>query len=206
MVDNQVIGPSMFSATTVMKTPPTRVGKITKDISLPRTVELKNLIAGGAGALLGLGIAAIAAGGSLRSLLLGAAIFGAMGVAIVTYSPLKGESLSTWIGLTIKARKNQVSIKPGLVGKAYIGIAPLTSVSANEGIRIISGAVEVPLGSFDERGVLVERSSSKSGKSGVKFPSPTHDALRAVDRSNAISWKSNVIPSTPSFDLRPRSR
>lgn len=205
MAEEVVTGPSMFSATSVMKTPPTRVGRISKDITLPRTVELKKLVAGGFGAFIGLGVGLVVAGANLRGILLGALIFGALGIAIVTYSPLKGESLSTWIGLTIKARRNQVVVAPGVIGKAYIGIAPIPTIAKDNKIKIVAGAIEVSTGSFDERGVLVDRREAGTSKNLKNFSPPSRPVIRGRDRLNSLSWRARLEPGTPSFDLLPRS-
>ena len=206
MSEGAVTGPSMFSATTVMKTPPTRVGRISKDITLPRTVELKKLIAAVVGGIIGLGVGFAVAGASLRGVLFGVVIFGALGVGVVTYSPLKGESLSTWVGLTLKARKNRVTAAPGVTGKVYVGVAPVPATASNERVKVVAGAVEVSLGSFDERGVMIDRKKVKGSKTLKNFGPPARGAVRGKDRANSVTWSARRVLSAPSFDLLPRSR
>lgn len=198
MSDNKtrVTGPSMFCATSVMKTPPARIGRISKDIVLPRSIELSKLLAGGVGVVFGLILATVVVGPSLNSLLYGAIIFGAAGVGIVTYSPIQGESLWKWLGLTVTARKNQIHVGDDLMGKVYIGVAPVLNVAQNERVRIIAGAVNVSPDTFDERGVLI----SKFAKA---LPSVIHNHGLGAEvkrfRLNSVSWTPTPIKSNPSF-------
>ena len=205
MSEDEVTGPSMFSATTVMKTPPTRVGRISKDITLPRTVELKKLIAAVVGGIIGLGVGFAVAGANLRGILFGVVIFGALGIGIVTYSPLKGESLSTWVGLTFKARRNRVTAAPGITGKVYVGVAPVPTTASNERVKVVTGAVEVSVGSFDERGVLINRKSALGSKVLKNFGPPARGAVRGKDRASSVTWGARRVLSAPSFDLLPRA-
>src|SRR4051812_44795594 len=102
--------PVMLAATQVMRPGRTRIGKIGGNLTLPRTVSLISLIAGGIGALVGAVFGLGFGGGSMTGLMYGAGFGGAAGVFIVTFEPLKGESMLTWLGLAVNTRRRQVKV------------------------------------------------------------------------------------------------
>jgi hypothetical protein len=197
MGQESVRGPMMFAATTVMKTPPTRVGRISKDITLPRAIELSKLLASGAGVIFGMMIAA-AIGSSLDSLLWGAIVGAGLGYAVVTYSPLKGESLWTWIGLEARSRGNRVVVRPGVIGRVYVGIAPVPRPARGEHIRIVPGAVEIPSGSADRRGVLIV--DGRRARVGRGYAPEL--IARTPSRVAHDTWRAPKCHSSPSFALQ----
>lgn len=158
----QLKGPLMICMTSALKPPPARIAKIGENFVLPRSVPLVQAAAAIAGALLGLLIFSFTLplfGFSLFRFLIFLIVFGFIGVLLVIWSPLKGESFATWIGLSIGRFKLKKPTINGLPVKAYIGIAPLQS-SASGTVHIVSGAVDMALGSVDERGVIIPHSEA----------------------------------------------
>jgi hypothetical protein len=148
----------MIAATTMLRPPPARIGKLTDNITLPRTIELKKALAAAGGAMFGvfmwLFLLGWFAGHSVMSLLLSMAVFGAVGVLVVSWSPLRGESLARWAGLsasTLRADRVQVD---GQKVRAYIGVAPLMYTAAG-GVQVFASAVEIVPGTHDDRGVPI---------------------------------------------------
>lgn len=155
MEDDKPEGPVMLVATGALKPPPLRIGKITDDFVLPRTVPVKTLAAAAAGGLLGLAFFGAALGFSLRPLLLGVAFGSAVGVALVSYSPLRGESFFTWLGLRLRtARRDRVV--EGRRVRLAVGVCRIPDPNVGL-VRILPGAVPVPPGSVDERGAFARR-------------------------------------------------
>jgi hypothetical protein len=155
-MNEQYQGPVMLSVTNILRPPPARIGRISDRFILPRTIELRVLIAVGVGAFAGLvawffpvGLLFDYSLTSLASLLL---IGLGLGYITVTWSPLKGESLGTWIGLSAGASRPGKVRFEGQKVYAYLGVSPLGYLAAGK-VRIRPGAVTVPAGSVDERGV-----------------------------------------------------
>lgn len=144
----------MIIATRVMKPGRMRVGKIGNNITLPRTVAVVTLVAGAIGALVGAAFGLVL-GPSVRTILFGAVFGGGLGVLVVNYSPIEGESLLKWAGLSLRARRQQIYVN-GQPTRLAIGICPV-SRSAHGPVRIRRGAVTVPPSQYDERGVLIAK-------------------------------------------------
>lgn len=158
---SDVTGPAMLAVTNILRPPRARVGKITENFVLPRTIELRKLLVGGAGVFVGLlfwlFFLGFIVGHTLMPMLFSGAFFGALSIFLISWSPLRGESFARWLGLsasTIRADRVRVD---GIRARAYLGIAPLQYTAAGR-TRILSGAANVPAGSVDERGVLVHHS------------------------------------------------
>jgi len=145
-----ITGPVMLCATDIMKRPIMRIGHIGKSIRLPRPVRMISLVAGGIGFLFGALVGGIADG--LTGIIYGGGFLAALGVALVTYSPLKGESLFTWMGLTLRNRRKLVSID-GAPVRLAVGICPIDQPITGL-VRLTPGAVHVVPEHWDERGVL----------------------------------------------------
>lgn len=150
----------MLAVTNILRPPPARVGKITENVVLPRTVELRKLLAAAAGAfggvLVWMFLVGFFSGHSLFSLLVTSAVCGTLAVFLMSWSPLKGESFATWLGLSsVTLRADRVRID-GLKVRAYLGVAPLAFTAAGR-TRVLAGAVDVPVGSVDERGVALPK-------------------------------------------------
>ncbi len=141
----------MIAATKILKPGPARIAKIMPGVTLPRTVPIPTLFITGGFMLLGLFITvSIPLTRTLTSVTMGMVLFGALGVLIATYSPIKGESMVRWFGLEYSARRDRVKLN-GQLSRVYIGICPVHKVAAGR-VRIRAGAVDVPVGSVDERG------------------------------------------------------
>lgn len=150
----------MIAATSMLRPPPARVGKLTENIVLPRAVEVRKLVAGGVGMFLFLFLWLILWGPifgfSFLGFLFAAAIGVAAGLAFVTLSPIRGESMFTYLQLNVQSRRGNWVELDGQPAKAFIGIAPLP-YKASGNARIRPGAVDVLPGTVDERGVPVSR-------------------------------------------------
>lgn len=144
-------GPKMICATRALKPGPMRIGRIAGDMVLPRTVPLVTLLAGAVGAFLGLVIGASFLG--FQGALYFATLIGGLGVAIVTYSPLKGQSLLTWLGLNLMSRSGGRVERDGELFRVSAGICPLPSVPSGR-VRIRFGAANIAPSSYDERGAV----------------------------------------------------
>lgn len=146
-------GPKMLCATKALKPGRMRIGRIAGDMVLPRTVPVVNLVAGGVGALVGLTV-----GGSflgLQGALYFATLTAAVALGLVTYSPLKGESLAAWLGLSIRARARSAGSveRDGEMFRVAVGVAPLGRLPAGR-VRIRFGAANVAPSAYDERGAV----------------------------------------------------
>ena len=150
---SQPNGPVMMVLTEVLRNQRTRVGRIAGNLTLPRPVELRTLVAVAIGAFVGL-LAALALNpGDTQSMFYGATLGGCAGWGAVNWSPLQGESLATWIMLSVRARGGRVSTTAS-AERLAIGISYLPETARGE-VRIRRGAVPVPEGSVDERGVFL---------------------------------------------------
>lgn len=144
---------AMLAATNMLRPPPARIGKIGRNITLPRSVAVKDVVGGAVGIVV-LSIFVLPFFPDFTGLLVSVAGGGALGVLAVTWSPIKGESLWKWVTLQAETRKTGRVIINGKEVRAYIGMAPLRWSTAGRA-ELRSAAVEVHPGSYDERGVLV---------------------------------------------------
>lgn len=146
-----VEGPPMVCATPVMRPGGHRIGKIVGDIALPRTVPLPTAVLTAVGAVLG-GLAALLVAGFSAALGIGIGIGGAAGYALATFSPLRGESMLTWLVLTARSRRRRQKLDGKKVtfgvGAAFATRAPVGPVLLGR------SAVRVNPDERDERGVL----------------------------------------------------
>ena len=166
-------GPVMLAMTSALKPPPTRISRIGNDITLPVALQVSHIVAALIGAFTGMLVAVVVWGVLFRVTftVVGLGLLGGAfaGVITVTWSPIKGESMLQWLGLTFKSnRGNQVEIDGEKV-KAYIGTARLPWTSAGR-TRIFPGAMSVPVGSVDERGVLIPHDELRRRELGQNLP------------------------------------
>jgi len=147
----------MIVATDALRPPKIRIGHIGGNFSLPRTVPLATLIAGAGTGLFGLTVAFIFFHGGIGPVVYGGGLGAAAGVFAVTWSPLKGESLAKWLGLSVRNRRTRIELNGETVQLA-VGIAVLSSVTTGT-VRVAAGAVNVPPSQYDERGVRVDSGS-----------------------------------------------
>ncbi|GAA4375309.1 hypothetical protein GCM10023088_32510 [Actinomadura verrucosospora] len=141
----------MLAATNMLKPPPAVIGSVNKDITLPRTVRLTTLIAVLIGAAAGFLFAFLVFGPGLNALMYGPVLGGAAGWATVNLSPLRGESLATWLGLQINGTRNRRLVVDDRPVRLYIGIAPLRRTAAGT-VRMLPGGVPVDAVRWDPRG------------------------------------------------------
>jgi hypothetical protein len=146
----------MIVATDALRPPQIRIGHIAGNITLPRTIPLRTLLIGGGGALLGLSIGFIIGGGNLSFTMYGTATGAALGAFLVSWSPLKGESLGKWLGLKVLNSRRKIKLKGESVQLA-VGIAVLTEATIGK-VHLFPGAVNVPPSQYDERGVRLRAS------------------------------------------------
>jgi hypothetical protein len=143
----------MIVATEALSSPKVRIGHIGGNFTLPRTVPLASLVAGAVGAFAGILVALVAIPG-VQSMMYCAVLGGIAGVLTVTYSPLKGESLSLWMGLKLRTRRQNIKLEGGVVQLA-VGVALLKSATLGE-VHIVPGAVNVPPSQYDDRGAPLD--------------------------------------------------
>lgn len=180
----------MLAVTNILRPPPTRVGKISDTIVLPRTVELKKLLAAAAGTFLGALLWTVPLGlifgYTLTSLLICAGFGGFLGVLLVSWSPLRGESFATWLGLSSSTlRADRVRID-GLKVRAYLGVAPLNFTAAGA-TRLVPGAVDVPIGQVDERGVLLSPKEMFQSLASDVTVDPMQVAFEGFERAKRLT-------------------
>jgi hypothetical protein len=169
----------MLAVTNILRPPPARIGQISEKIVLPRTIELRKLIAVSVGVFAGMVLWFMPVGlffsYGIMSLLVTMVLGGLAGYLAVAWSPLRGESFGMWVSLSASTtRPGKVRLEGERV-RAYLGVAPL-SFLAQGSVHLRSGAVQVPAGSVDERGVPVSqedllRSLAESAHRQLAFPS-----------------------------------
>lgn len=141
----------MIAATNILKPPPARIGSI-GNISLPRSMKVKDLsfgVAGGSlGILLGLPF------GSFQFIIVFAILGAVLGVALVSWQPVKGETLLDLLRNRVAGRARQRKLEyDGERLAAYMGIARLHRIEAGP-VRLRAGAIEVDADQVDERGAF----------------------------------------------------
>jgi hypothetical protein len=194
-------GPIMLCATKVLKSQPVRIGRIVGNVTLPRTVELRVAVAGAFGGFTLLMLCVILLGPSLRVVVMSFAIGSALGVAAMTYSPLSGESLLSWIFLEASSKRGRVKHRGELV-KVYVGTQPIGRVAGGRTI-MFPGAVNVPEGSVNER-------CWRDPNFIQPVPGPTR-SYRKIDRAPMSTLKAttkelSTVPVAPTFTSQTRSR
>lgn len=159
MAEQEVRGPVMICATRVMKAEGIRIGRISRDITLPRTVRLVTAVSTLAGALVLVVLAALF-GAAWNQLIYAAFIGGTVGYFITTFSPLRGETLATWVTLQILSARTSRRID-GRPVMLSVGVATAQRLPAGK-VQLRRGAVKVAPGTVDERGVLLNSNVRQS--------------------------------------------
>jgi hypothetical protein len=152
----QVKGPPMLVATHVMNPGSARIGRLFGNVTLPRAVRVVDLVAAGGGALFGIVIGLLITK-DLSGVLYGGALFGMAGYLAVTYSPLEGETLARYLGLSIRASRDTITYKGSKV-QVSIGICPIEGAGI-ETLRLSSSCVDIPPSQYDLRGVRFSTSA-----------------------------------------------
>lgn len=214
----QTHGPSMICATGVMRTGPTRIGRV-GGFTLPRTVSVVALAGSAVGAMLGMALASML-GSDLTAYVYGAAFGGAGGWFVVSYSPLRGESLLKWFQLQASTATRARYIDGERVTLA-VGVALLPRPPVGR-VRLLRSAVRVPVGQYDERGVPISAANRNLPSDGgldpafyaaLTLPGDTGELTagggialtgrRAPNRSPSRSAPAPSRPSTPSPSSAP---
>lgn len=191
---NETQGPAMICATSVVKPGRARIGQIGGNVTLPRTVEIMTLFAVAAGFLAGLALAAFVPTGGSQKYFMGGIFGGAAGWFIVTFSPMQNESLLTWLGLTVKTLRQQRYVEGRPVVLA-VGVSMVEREAVGR-VRLVRGAIRIPAGTFDDRGVprtaanrnLPDGAIAAAGAfvTGVKAPMPAVGA-RAMPTDEEVA-------------------
>jgi hypothetical protein len=153
--DDGVRGPTMLAATNMLKPPPTVIGSLNRDVTLPRAVRLTTLVAVFIGMIAGFLASFLVFGPGLKALMYGPALGGAAGWAVVNFSPLRGEPLIKWLGLQISGTRKRKLVVDGRPVRLYVGIAPLRRTAAGT-VRMLPGGVPVDALRWDSRGFPIQ--------------------------------------------------
>lgn len=174
----------MICATRALKAGPTRIGRL--GVALPRPVTITTLLGVGAGLIFGVIVAAIIAP-SLKSFIFTASIGSMAGWLVVNYSPLQGESLAKWLGLSVRSltKRRYIEGKPVIV---CVGIAEVDRMPRGS-LYLRRGSVRVPAQSYDDRGVLLAHQRNIASAIDVGDPE-----------------EGRVADTTPKTGTRPNSR
>jgi hypothetical protein len=144
----------MLVATEALRPPKLRIGKITNSVVLPRTVPAAALISALVSSLVFVVLFCSFAGWSTQTVMYSMTFGGVFGVFVVSYSPLRGESLAKWLGLKVRSRRGRARLVRGRPVRLAVGICYVEPQF--EGlVQARTGAIPVRAGSFDERGVRV---------------------------------------------------
>lgn len=119
-------GPALVVTTKYLRKGPRRIALRTKAVALPGTYQLSKVLGGGLGAagamllsapiLLGFGI--------WQMFIVAGALGGLGGVFIVSWSPLRGESLARWF-LLFSAKRRGLVMVGSRYHRAYVGSCPV---------------------------------------------------------------------------------
>jgi hypothetical protein len=148
-------GPVMLVATEALKPPKLRVGKIGENFTLPRTVPAAALVSASFFGLVFIGIFGGFVGYTVQTVMYSAVVGGGFGVFLVSYSPMRGESLARWLGLKLKNRGKRPRTIKGESVRLAVGICYIEPPTTGP-VLVSPGAITIRPGSFDERGVRLE--------------------------------------------------
>jgi hypothetical protein len=113
-MSEQTQGPVMLAVTNILRPPPARIGKISENFVLPRTIELRKLIAVAVGVLAGMFLWFMPIGlffsYGLTSLFTMMGVGGFGGYFVVTWSPLRSRANAC---VLIWVSRRSVSSPPG---------------------------------------------------------------------------------------------
>lgn len=179
-------GIPMICATGAIKTGPVRIGNLGGDFNLGRTIALPVLIAVLVGALVGVLFALVVPGSaSVQKFGLAMVFGGLFGYVLSSYSPLKGESLLTWLGLQVKTLSRQRTVR-GEVVIVSVGVAELDRDPLGE-FRLVRGAVRVARGRLDERGAVVSAKNKNLPEGAHVFGNHVYDPAVVAARRTALA-------------------
>ena len=170
----------MLVATDSLKAPELRIGTLGENITLPRTVRAASLVAAGVGGFAGMVLSTIVLGMSIQTLSYGAILGGLVGTGLISYSPLKGESLGRWVLLKLKARRQRTT-RDGRPVRLAVGICYVEPAFSGK-VHIAAGAANVRSGSVDERfvpAVAARKQLSAEHRLGLRSLPPDDDTTPA---------------------------
>lgn len=133
----------MLVFTEFLKRGPVRITSLGNNLHLPRAVQLKTVVGGFAGMIIALALGSPLLaffGTAALPWLVGVGILG--GSAAVSYSPLRGESFTTWARLEAQSRVGRIETEEGERKKVYIGLCPLPWVGVGH-VYLLSASAEV---------------------------------------------------------------
>lgn len=114
-------GPVMLAATRVLHPGPVRIGSLSKNVTLPRTVQLNVILAGAVcavpGLLFGMLVGQFVGGWTVAILCALAGAF--VGKLAVTWSPYEKESMTRFVSVVAQNRKGRIEVD--CVGAGQIG-------------------------------------------------------------------------------------
>ncbi len=145
----------MLVATEALRPPKLRIGKLGNNFTLPRTVSAVKLLTGAGTALIFITIFATLVGWSVQSVMYSATIGALVGVGVVSYSPLKDESLARWFGLKVRSRKGKTRTIKGRPVRLAVGIC-YVEPPVKGAVQARPGAIPVRAGAHDDRGVRIQ--------------------------------------------------
>lgn len=173
--------PVMLVATDLLRSPPTRIAKL-GPVVFPRSVSIKTAAGVVCGAVVGLFPALVVLGPTLSAVIWGVMLGGAAGGVLVNWSPLRGESFARWIGLNVSVLRSDTLEVGGYRTRLFVGTARARRSAAGR-VRVMRGAVSVPAGSVDSRGVPIPMVSpvfdSSSFSAGSDHPAQQPSAVNS---------------------------
>ena len=115
-------GPALVFTTRFLRKGPRRIALRTQALAIPGTYELSQVIGAGVGIIIGLilGFPIFAVTGTWLAIVAMATIGSMAGIFMVSWSPLKGESIMKWFILHTAKRNSLIEQNGGFV-RAYVG-------------------------------------------------------------------------------------
>jgi hypothetical protein len=171
-------GPLMLCATKILKPPPTTIANIGGNVTLPRPVAVRSLLAGIAGFFLLAPIGLLVRG--FQGMLIMGAVGAFVAVALITWEPQKGETLAQILGVAAQSRIRQKPVKlNSATVSVSVGVARISRVALGR-VHILADSVNVRPGAYDERGVVRTEQNRNLALTGMPERMPFPDVEPAV--------------------------
>lgn len=197
-------GSPMICATKVMRPGGARIGRIAGDLTLPRTVPLVTAVGVVGGAIL-VALLGFLFGGGFRPALYGAITGGFLGYVFTSYSPLRGESLATWLWLQLTGYTKRRRVD-GKVVTLAVGVALADRVPVGD-VVLCRSTIRVAPGSYDDRGVLrttANRNVEGWSTTGTPKKARKKNTKKKAPRTAARSSPAGTTAPTPSPRRHPQ--
>ena len=165
-------GPALVMTTQFLKKSPRRIALRTQSLAIPGTYELSKVIGAGVGLFAGLflGVPLYLITGTWLALVVFATLGALGGIFIVSWSPLKGESILKWFVLHT-AKRNQLISQGGGYARAYVGGAVVRR-SLFKNAQMVKAYVEAdPEFSAPAKRGKSSKKNKKNKSKNVKLPS-----------------------------------